>query len=334
MNASDLFSLVDPELVDFMSAFPTDPITTEGLAERRAQPPVLLLNTGDASPVKVSERSASAPRGAPDVPLRVYEPPSVGRGVGCILHIHGGGYVMGRAAGLEPLHRHMSAELNCVLVSVDYRLAPETRFPSNLEDCYAALSWLFHSSAELNVDTQRIGVMGESAGGGLAASLALLARDRREYLLAFQHLIYPMLDDRTCVTQNPHPYAGQAVWTADDNLFGWSALLGTAPGSERISPYAAPARAENLTGLPQTFISTGALDLFAEEDIEYARRLMRAGVPVELHVYPRAFHGFDRHPTAQVAQAARRDSLTALARFLGRSGATHSSDRRPVVDTR
>jgi triacylglycerol lipase len=158
--------------------------------------------------------------------------------------------------------------------------------------------------------------MGESAGGGLAAALALLARDRREYKLAFQHLIYPMLDDRTCVTKSPHPYTGEFIWTPHNNSFGWCSLLGVAPGSADVSPYAAPARAADLARLPPTFISTGALDLFLEEDIDYAKRLAWQGVPVELHVYPGAYHAFDMEPIARVAVNARRDSVAALRRFL------------------
>ena len=199
-----------------------------------------------------------------------------------------------------------------MIVSVDYRLAPETRFPGALEDCYAALTWSFAQAATLGIDAARLGVMGESAGGGLAASLALLARDRREHALAFQHLIYPMLDDRTCIRTDPHPYAGEILWTPHNNAFGWSSLLGVAPGSDNVSPYAAPARAQNLAGLPRTFISTGALDLFLEEDLDYARRLTRHGVPVELHVYPGAYHGFDLVPGTHIGQIASRDSLAAL----------------------
>jgi acetyl esterase/lipase len=146
--------------------------------------------------------------------------------------------------------------------------------------------------------------------------LALLARDRGEYPLAFQHLIYPMLDDRTCVSADPHPYTGEYIWTPHNNSFGWSALLNAPPGSDGVSTYAAPARALDLSGLPKTFISTGALDLFLEEDIEYARRLMRHGVPVELHVYPGAYHAFDLALDARVAADAKRDSCSALQRAL------------------
>jgi triacylglycerol lipase len=261
------------------------------------------------------------PKGTPAVSVQIYQPPQLQGTVGGIFHIHGGGYVSGRAADDEPAHRRLTAALGCVLTSVDYRLAPETTFPGSIEDCYAALAWLFESATELHVDPRRIGVMGESAGGGLAAALALLARDRGEFKLAFQHLIYPMLDDRTCVAAEPHPFAGEYIWTLAHNQIGWSALLGAPPGSKGVSPYAAAARAQNLAGLPPTFMATAALDLFVEENLEYARRLLRSGVAVELHLYAGSFHGFDLDPSARVAQAARRDSLAALARALG-----HQSD--------
>ena len=213
------------------------------------------------------------------------------------------------------MHRPLAEELGCVIVSVDYRLAPETPHPGPVEDCYAGLAWTFAHAGELGIDPARVGVAGESAGGGLAASLALLARDRGEHRLAFQHLTYPMLDDRTCIT-DVHPHTGAFIWTPHNNRFGWSALLGHDPGGQAVSPYAAAARAEDLSGLPPTFIATGALDLFLDEDIDYARRLIRAGVPTELHVYPGAFHGFDIHPTAAVAVAARADRVAALRRVL------------------
>ena len=218
------------------------------------------------------------------------------------------------------MHRGLTHNLQCVIVSADYRLAPETSFPGNVEDAYAALAWAATKGAGHGIDPACIGVMGESAGGGLAAALALLARDRGEHRLAFQHLIYPMLDDRTCVLADPHPYAGEFIWTTASNHFGWKALLGQEPGAPDISPYAAPARAEDLAGLPPTYIGTAALDLFVEENLDYARRLLRAGVPLELHVYPGAFHAFNIVPGAKVAAAARRDSLEALRRSLHPKG--------------
>ncbi len=270
----------------------------------------------EAKAVRLEVRSAPGPAEAPDVRLLIYRPANQTGPTGCIFHIHGGGYVIGAVDAQEAQHRDMVARLGCVLVTVDYRLAPETPFPGAIEDCYAGLTWTFANAADLGVDSARIGVMGESAGGGLAAALGLMARDRGDHALAFQHLIYPMIDDRTCVHPDPHPHAGEFIWTPHNNRFGWNALLGRAPGGDGVSPYAAAARAEDLSGLPPTFIATGALDLFLEEDMDYARRLLRAGVPTELHVYPGGFHGFDFEPAAPVAVQARRDSLDALSRFL------------------
>jgi triacylglycerol lipase len=157
--------------------------------------------------------------------------------------------------------------------------------------------------------------MGESAGGGLAAALALLARDRGEYRLAFQLLDAPMIDDRTCVRE-PHPHTGEFIFTASSNRFGWRALLGAKPGGPDVSPYAAAARAIDLADLPPAFIATGALDLFLDEDVDYAMRLTRAAVPVELHVYPGCVHGFGMGRESALAKAATRDKHDALRRAL------------------
>ncbi|HWE45184.1 MAG TPA: alpha/beta hydrolase [Caulobacteraceae bacterium] len=309
--------LVDPELHDFLDAWPTVVLDPELLALVRARDlPIPVVDNPAAQAVVLEHHRASGPDGAPDIALRVYRPSNQSGPLPCIFHIHGGGFVAGDTDEIEAIHRARVADLGCVLTTLDYRLAPETRFPGNIEDCYATLAWVFRNAGALRIDTSRLGVVGESAGGGLAAALALLARDRGEYRLAFQHLIYPMLDDRTCATSDPHPYAGEFIWTPHNNAFGWSALLGVEPGSPGVSPYAAAARAENLEGLPPTFVSTGALDLFVDEDIDYVRRLNRAGVPVEFHLYPGGFHGYDLHPTARVATQARADSRAALQRFL------------------
>ena len=308
--------LVDPELRELLDLFPTLEFSAEILPEIRARVFPLPSDPQATEAVAMTTRAVPRPTGAPDVGVTIYTPRNRNGRLPCIFHIHGGGYVTGSALQLEPIHRLLALQADCVIVSVDYRLAPETRYPGAIEDCYVALAWLFAHVDELGVDSRRIGVMGESAGGGLAAALALLARDRGAYTLAFQHLIYPMLDDRTCVTAEPHPYAGEFIWTPHNNTFGWSSLLGVAPGSSGVSPYAAAARAENLAGLPPAFISVGTLDLFLEENIEYARRLMRQGVPVEMHVYPGAYHAFNIAPDAKVAQDARRDSLSALQRVL------------------
>lgn len=310
-------NLVDPELIALLDTLPKLEPAAETLAAFRQGEILVAADPQAVANVDMVTRTMAGPPGAPEVGVRIYTPRNRRGMLPCIFHIHGGGYIAGSSAQLESVHRPMALTLNAVIVSVDYRLAPETRFPGAIEDCYAALAGVFAASSELGVDAKRIGVMGESAGGGLAAALALLARDRGKHKLAFQHLIYPMIDDRTCVARTPHPHTGEFVWTKKSNAFGWSALLGVPPGSEGVSPYAAAAREENLAGLPPTFISTAALDLFLEENIDYARRLTRYGVPVELHVYPGAFHGFDSDPAATVARAARRDSLAALSRALG-----------------
>lgn len=312
--------LVDPELLGLLDAWPQVKLTTDILPTLRSADRLPMPELSSAAQaVQMTQGAAPGPRGAPEVPVLIYRPAESTKPLPCILHIHGGGYVIGAVGAQEAQHRNMVAELGCVIVTVDYRLAPETVFPGAVEDCYAALARLSGQAAEIGVDPQRIGVMGESAGGGLAASLTLMARDRGEHRLAFQHLIYPMLDDRTVVHAEPHPHAGEFIWDAHNNRFGWAALLGVEPGSDGVSPYAAAARAEDLSGLPPAFISTGGLDLFLEEDLEYARRLMRAGVPTELHVYPGGYHGFDFDTVAQVSAQARRDSLAALSRFLKRA---------------
>ncbi|WP_428152407.1 alpha/beta hydrolase [Brevundimonas sp.] len=314
-HPSNTRRLVDTQLLPLLDAWPKIDLHEGLLADLRTADRLPMPEPSEAAQAVVLERhAASGPDG--DVGLLVYRPAAATTPVACIFHIHGGGYVIGAVDAQEAQHREMVAGLNCVLVTVDYRLAPETVFPGAIEDCYAGLAWVFAHAEALQIDLRRIGVMGESAGGGLAASLALLARDRGQYALAFQHLIYPMIDDRTCVRADPHPHAGEFIWTPHNNRFGWTALLGQATGGEGISPYAAAARADDLIGLPPAFIATGALDLFLEEDIEYARRLLRAGVPTELHVYPGGFHGFDFDPTAEISANARRDSLGALSRFL------------------
>ena len=308
--------LVDPELVGLLDTMPSVELSAETLPLMRAAPMVFPVSPEDVARTEKSTHAAPGRDGAPDVPVIVYRPVGAEGVLPCILHIHGGGYVLGSAAAGEAAHRPLAADLGCCIVTVDYRLAPETPHPGPVEDCYAALAWVTANADALKIDPARIGVMGESAGGGLAAGLALLARDRGEYKLAFQHLIYPMIDDRTVTLADPHPHVGEFVWTPQRNHFGWRSLLGAEPGAEGLSPYAAAARALDLSGLPPTYIATGALDLFLEEDLEYARRLTRGGVPLELHVYSGAYHGFQWERTAEVTRQADRDSRAALAKAL------------------
>ena len=310
--------LVDPELLPLLDMFPTVEMSDALLPESRRRFGPMPAPDEVAARVEKTVRAVPGPPGAPDVRVVIYRPLAASGPAPCLLHLHGGGYIAGVPEAFEPQHAALAAQLGCVIVSVDYRLAPETRAPGQVEDAYAVLAWLNRHTAELQVDTARIGVAGESAGGGLAAALALLARDRGEYGLAFQHLMYPMLDDRTCTTAEPNPCAGEFIWPPASNRYGWASLLGVEPGSEGVSPYAAPARAADLAGLPPTYIAVGALDLFVDEDLEYARRLIRAGVPTELHVLPGAYHGFDLNPAPRLSVASGQNRLEALARAMGR----------------
>lgn len=315
-------NLVDPELAAMLDQFPVLTMTNEALAQMRTLLAELErpspADLPDYSTIAVSERFIPGPQGAPEVRVLCYIPQATAP-LPALLWIHGGGYVLGSADQDDLQVKSMVASTGCAAVSVDYRLAPETPFPGGVEDCYAALRWLYTQAEALGIDATRLAIGGASAGGGLAASLGLLTRDRGEVPLVFQLLIYPMLDDRTATLAEPHPYVGEYVWTPQANHFGWAALLGQEPGGPDVSPYAAAARAEHLQGLPPTYLSVGSLDLFLEENLEYARRLMRAGVPTELHVYPGAFHGFNMVSGARVSQAFVRDELAALTRALSRT---------------
>lgn len=230
------------------------------------------------------------------------------------LYLHGGGMIF----GLEHIGRIYDlavrdyvAASGVPMLVVDYRVAPEHPHPTPVEDCYAALRWLATNPASLGVDPARLAVIGDSAGGGLAAAVCLLARDRGGPAIAQQILIYPMLDDRAATPDSSLlPYL---TWTYDDNVTGWGALLGADAGSESVSPYAAPARATDLSGLPDTYLDVGDLDIFRSEDISYATRLADAGVPTELHVYPGCPHAFEAlAPSAGVSKRTLSDRVRRL----------------------
>jgi acetyl esterase/lipase len=315
--------LVDPELAPALDLLPPfHNVGADTLRELRCTVEEgirLQLETVNTFGVSIAEHHIAAmDKGAPPVRVMVYRPAEARPPLPALLHMHGGGFVVGRPEMRHGTHVDNVREVGCIVVSVDYRLAPETMFPGALHDAYAALLWLHAHSEEFGVVPDRIAVAGESAGAGLAACLALLARDRAELSLCAQILTYPMLDDRTSDASRLGRHAGQFVWGVEANLFGWRAYLGEKAGDADVSPYAAAARAEKHEGLPPMFLGVGALDLFLEENLEYARRLVRAGVPTDLHVYAGAFHGFDGVGTARAAQAFRADWKRAVTRAFSR----------------
>ena len=220
------------------------------------------------------ERHIPGPPGAPEGRLGVVDPAPAEKSKPVLLHMHGGGFMM-PDPWLLPRLQGIATDCHCVVVSVDYRLAPETRYSGSLDDNYAAaLKWVHAHAAELGIDRSRIAVGGESAGGGHAASLAIHARDRNEVPVVFQLLIYPGLDDRTGSTRPAPPAVGHFMWNASANRLAWRSLLGVPAGSSRVPAAAVPARVATVAGLPPAWIGVGALDLFVEEDMEYARRLV------------------------------------------------------------
>jgi acetyl esterase/lipase len=228
-----------------------------------------------------------------------------------VLYLHGGGMILGSVDTYDSVVRTYVSRSGLPMLSVDYRLAPESPHPIPVEDCYAGLTYLADNAASLGVDPKRIAVMGESAGGGLATAISMLARDRGGPLPARQILIYAMLDDRNT---RPDPrLVPFASWTYDDNVTGWQGLLGARWGKDDVPHTAAPARATDLSGLPPAYIEVGQLDIFCNENIAYALELSQAGIPVELHVHPGAPHGFELvAPASKVAQRSTKDRLRVL----------------------
>ena len=258
--------------------------------------------------------------GHPDIRVRIYAPAKKAQNLPAVLWMHGGGYVVGSPESCDQFIVEMVATVPCVVVSVDYRLAPENPFPEPLEDCYDALAWIVSHCTALGVDESRIAIGGVSAGGGLAAALALLVRDRGEISVLFQMLLCPMIDDRN-VTPSSHMSTQPGIWSRDSTLRGWAAYLGGNSGSAEVSQYAAPSRATDLRQLPRAYIAVGSLDLFVDENIIYAQRLNQSGVSTELHVFPGAYHGFEIYVwDAPLSILARSTHFAALRHaFLGTS---------------
>ena len=255
---------------------------------------------------RCEQRWIPAGAGGERLRLCLYRPHPSARATPAIVYLHGGGFVLGRPEMADDYLADLAVEMGALIVAVDYRLAPEHPFPVPLEDCYTALSWLFAQAHDLGVDRQRVVLMGHSAGGGLAAALALLARDRGQYSMAGLVMVYPMLDHRTgAVSPAPNPTTGAFSWSAQANQFCWRCLQGAYALEREHAPLFSPALAENLSKLPASFIAVGALDLFLDENIAFALGLSRAGVPVEFHLYPGVPHLFDQLPGPQTQQCNR-----------------------------
>lgn len=296
---------VDPELRPALAAMPNlDILSDATLPDIRASlaGAAIAASDDEISVQRVALRPSDA---EPELSGILYRPASLARPSPAILNIHGGGYVAGDAAREDAAMRTLALALSCIVLSVDYRLAPEAPFPAAFDDCLAALDWLHAQDGA--IDPARVAIRGVSAGGGLAAATALAWRDRKGPPLAHLSLLYPMLDDR----EGAGAQQGQHVWTPRANRYGWNAYLAGKPAP---SAYAAPARADDLSGLPPTFIATGSIDLFFAENMAFAQRLAEAGAPLEMHVYPGAYHGFNlvkdsaaaKHYDAAVLDAFRR----------------------------
>ena len=309
---------MDPEIAAALQAFAAEqgdvPRPPAGdVASRRAASADrwALLSAGlpQVTGVTRHDHTMTSSDGA-EILLRWYAP--VGGSTGAAaLHVHGGGMIMGSVERDDAGTAALVEASGVPMLAVDYRLAPEFAHPVPVEDCYAALLWLVDHAGSLGVDPARTAVMGESAGGGLAAGVALLARDRSGPAIARQILVYPMLDDRT--TEPDPRFDGLVTWSYEDNLTGWQALLGGSAGTPGVSPYAAPARATDLGGLPPAYVDVGDLDIFVDEDVAYVGRLAAAGVPVELHVVAGAPHGFEGYaPGSDVVARVRADRLRVL----------------------
>lgn len=277
-----------------------------------------LTEVGRGGAFDVAEQTVPGPAGQPDLTVLICRPRSGATGI--LYNMHGGGMVAGHRRSRELLGDLERAEaLGMAVVAVEYRLAPEHPDPAPVEDCYAGLCWLADHAAEWELDPARIVVSGASAGGALAAAMALLARDREGPALLGQLLLCPMLDDR-CDTPSAHQMDGRGVWDRTSNVTGWTALLGGCRGTERVSPYAAPARAVDVAGLPPAFIDVGAAEALRDEAISYASRIWQAGGAAELHVWSGAFHSFDEWvPEAKISLAAKQARLSWLRRLLASS---------------
>jgi acetyl esterase/lipase len=312
---------MDPQLIDGLDAFlaATGPRGLAGIADPAERRAVFgeLMAAGEVEPdprVATSDHLVPGPPGAPEVRVRAYRPVGAKGPLPALYYIHGGGMVIGAIETEDAIARALCLAVGCAAVSVEYRLAPENPHPAPVEDCYAGLVWTAENADRLEIDARRIAVYGGSAGGGLAAATAILARDRGGPALTLQMLLYPMLDDR-CETPSCEEVDDIGVFDGWASREGWQALLGERWGTDAVEPAAAPARGTDLSGLPPAWIDVGEIDSLRDESVEYALRLLRAGVATDLHVYPGAFHAWEVFvPDADCSGRVVADRVAALRR--------------------
>ena len=316
MSTTETGYAFDPELAAAVAMLPTldvsdIPAARATMKELRAGLPV-----PDETGISVTDVTVPGPAGAPDVTLRIYRPDEVTGPIG-IYDVHGGGFILGDIDASHAGNVALARAVGAVVVTVEYRLAPEAPFPAPLEDAYAGLVWFAEHAADYGVEPARIAIHGISAGGGLCAGLALLARDRGGPAIAFQYLGVPEVDDRL-TTPSMTAFTDTPIWNRPNAIVSWDSYLGEGvPGSADVSPYAAPARATDLSGLSPAYVSTMAFDPLRDEGIAYGLALLAAGVPVELHLFPGTFHGSTLIEGAAISQREITERVAVLRRALG-----------------
>ena len=307
-------TLLDPELAAALATFPADTdvtITRENLPQFRELQAAGTALVDDANPGPTPRRQA-IPEDHGEVDLYIFEPEDKVDHGPAVYWIHGGGYILG--TGDEPTFIRDWLDLGCTVISVDYRIAPEHPFPAGPEDCHTGWLWTVANAGKLGIDPERIAIAGASAGAGMCAGVALMNRDRKGPQPAYQMLLYPMLDNLHATDSGR--LEGHAVWSRESSLNAWEMYLDGTPG-EKASPYAAASRATDVSGMPPTCVSVGAVDLFRDECIAYAQLLMAQGVATELLVFPGMFHGGEIFiPDVQVSRDMRASIYSAMRRGL------------------